>query len=157
MPKMPTDADVTSWHRYFAMDCNNGAWQLTEKDRTPAEDMQMLDAAHAASFHWSQIGTELHRMRAKMLLARVHTLVGNGVVAVALATEVRAYLSAHDAPAWEMALAHAIYAHAVHQAGDTEGHRAAYEDALRALSAVTSEEDRTLVRQTLERVPKPSP
>jgi|GEM_PF-4640170 len=40
-------------------------------------------------------------------------------------------------------------------AGDLESHRVAYQEAVQALSAVTSEEDRILIRETLDRVPAP--
>jgi len=155
MPTIPTDTDAKNWQRYFALDCNNRAWDLAAKSRTPAEDVEMLDAAHASSFHWSAVGTELHSMRAKTLLARVHTLVGNGVFAVRLSREMREYFLTHDAPDWEVAFAHAIYAHAAQVVGDLEEHRLAYEDAVKALSKVTSEEERRLIRETLDLVPVP--
>lgn len=155
MPAIPTDTDAKSWQRYFAIECNNRAWDLAAKSRTPAEDVEMLNAAHASCFHWSEVGTELHSMRAKMLLARAHTLVGNGVLAVRLALEMREYFSSHDAPAWEMAFAHAIYAHAAQVVGDLENHRTAYQNAVQVLSKVTSEEERVLIRETLDLVPVP--
>lgn len=155
MPAIPQDADAKSWQRYFAIECNNRAWELAAKSRTPGEDVEMLNAAHASCFHWSQVGAELHVMRAKMLLARVHTLVGNGALAMRLALEMRDYFSSHDAPAWEMAFAHAVYAHAAHVVGHLENHRVAYQNAVQALSLVKSEEERALIRETLDLVPVP--
>jgi hypothetical protein len=155
MAKLPTDTEPANWHRYFAIDCNNRAWDLAAKNRTPVEDAEMLNAAYASSYHWSAVGTELHSVRAKMLVARVQTLVGNGAVAVQLAGEMRAYFATHGAPDWEMAFAHAIYAHAAFVAGEREIHRAAYNDAIQALSVVASEQDRALIRETLDLVPAP--
>jgi hypothetical protein len=31
--------------------------------RSDAEDNEMLNAAHAAAFHWSKVGTEIHAAR----------------------------------------------------------------------------------------------
>ena len=41
----------------------------------------MLDAAHAAAFHWSKVGSELQAIRAKMLLGHVHASLGHGDLA----------------------------------------------------------------------------
>ena len=155
MPTIPTDADATNWHRYFAINANNRAWDLAAKERTGAEDLEMLNAAHASCFHWSLIGTEQHKMRSKMLLARVHTLAGNAAMALQLASEMREYFTSRETPNWELAFAHGIYAHAALLAGDHEQHRIAYQTALSALSAVTTEEERVLIRETLDRVPSP--
>ena len=68
------------WHKRFAARCNNRAWDLASRERTPAEDREMLDAAHASAWHWAQVGSELNRMRATMLLADVHAELGMGSV-----------------------------------------------------------------------------
>lgn len=94
-------------------------------------------------------------MRGMMLLARVHTLVGHGDFALTMASQARKYFLAHETPAWEIAFAHAIYAHAAHVVGDLENHRTAYQEAQAALATVTGEEDRALIRETLDRVPPP--
>jgi hypothetical protein len=51
--------------------------------RSAAEDQEMLNAAHASAWHWAGVGTELNRMRATMLLAEVHALLGLGQSALA--------------------------------------------------------------------------
>ena len=57
------------WHKRFAVECNNRAWDLAEKEgRTPDEDSQMLCAAYASSWHWSKIGQPVNAMRADALL-----------------------------------------------------------------------------------------
>lgn len=144
------------WHRRIAMRCNNRAWALSIQPRTAAQDREMLDAAHASSFHWAKVGTELHRMRASMLLAEVHALAGHGATALALATDMRNYfLAEHDTPDWELAFAHAIYAHAAHAAGVRSEHQDAYRQAVLAIAAIRDEEDRRIVVKTFEQVPAP--
>src|SRR5262245_57182063 len=118
MPRPPIDADPLEWHRYFAMQANNRAWELSVRERTPAEDREMLDAAHASAWHWAQVGTELNRMRATMLLAEVHALAGDGARALAHAREMRAYFLANETPEWEIAFTHAVTAHCAAKAGE---------------------------------------
>jgi hypothetical protein len=147
--------DLHTWHKQFATSCNNRAWELSVQQRTPAQDREMLDVAHASAWHWSQIGTELNHMRATMLLAEVHALLGHGSQALALAGSMRTYFLNRDTPDWEVAFAHTIYAHAAHAAGQLGEHRAAYELAAVALAAIADEEDRAIVTKTFSRVPPP--
>ena len=70
MTDQPSPEDLKKWHRWFAVECNNAALELAEKtSRSEAESAQLLDAAHAAAFHWNQSGTELNVARARLLLA----------------------------------------------------------------------------------------
>ena len=150
------DADTQGWHKRFAMNSNNLAWALSVQPRTPAQDREMLDAAHASAFHWGQIGTELHRMRATTLLAEVHALLGDGKLALSLAKSMRDYfLTARETPDWEIALVHAIHAHAAWVAGQSDLHRSAYAEAVTAIAAIAAEEDRRIVVATFMHVPPP--
>jgi nitroreductase len=77
---MPTpDPDtLKQMHRWFAIECNNDAWDLLETDHlTDDEQQTLLSAAHASAFHWSRIGGPINRIRADMLLARVHARIGD--------------------------------------------------------------------------------
>lgn len=151
----PTD-DAQAAHKRFAAECNNRSWALSTQARTPAQDREMLDAAHASAWHWDKIGTDLHRMRATMLLAEVHALLGQGATALAYAQEMRAYfLGRHDTPDWELAFAHAIDAHAAAIGGKPQEHRAAYGEAAAALAAIADPKDRAIVAATFDHVPVP--
>ena len=113
MPDTTQDDEVRKWHRRFAVECNNRAWRLSEAAaRSPSADEEMLNAAHAAAFHWRQVGNELNRARADMLLGHVHALRGHGDVAMRYADASFRYVTAHESPPWEMAFAHAVLAHA---------------------------------------------
>lgn len=157
MPQHPREPDIASWHRYFAIECNNAAWDLAGRARTAPEDEQMLQAAHAAAFHWDQVGEELNRMRATMLLAKVHALLGKNPSALRYAEEMQTFFLERDTPDWEIAFAHAIYAHAAYVAGDYTAHARAYRDALQALEVIADPEDHMLVRITFDQVPPPEP
>lgn len=155
MPQLPEDTDATSWHRYFAMQSNNRAWALAVQDRSEAEDMEMLDAAHASAFHWNVAGDEIHRMRAGMLLAEVHALLGLGQTAFDHAERMRDFFLDRETPDWELAFVHAIHAHAAAIVGDADGHEASYAEAERAIEAIADPEDRRIVLETFDQVPSP--
>jgi hypothetical protein len=147
--------EATAWHRRFAAAGNNRAWDLCEQTRNQAEDKEMLDAAHASAWHWAKVGSELNRMRATLLLAEVHALLGFGHSAMAYADEMRTYFLGLQSPASEVAFVHVVHAHAASAAGETEKHRASYGLALAAIEAVSNEEEKRIVARTFRHVPKP--
>jgi hypothetical protein len=147
--------EAQTWHKRFAMSCNNRAWDLSTQVRTPAQDREMLNASHAAAWHWEQVGSELNRMRATMLLAEVHALLGMGPSALMLAATMRTYFTGRETPDWELAFTHAVYAHAAYAAGRMPEYRDAYNQAAAALGAVANEEERKIAAETFSRVPKP--
>ena len=155
MPHLPEDTNSTSWHRYFAMDANNLAWQLAVQTRTADQDQDMLNAAHSAALHWGVAGKELHQMRAKMLLAEVHALLGFGRSALEYAEQIRNYFLGRETLDWEIAYVHTIHAHAASVAGEAEKHRASYSAAHLAIAATVDEEDRDVVLKTFSQIPSP--
>ena len=156
MSEQASESERAAWHKRFASECNNRAWELTTATRNAADDREMLDVAHASAWHWGKVGGELNRMRATMLLAEVHALLGMGERALAHADEMRAYFLAQQSPDWEIAFAHAIYAHAAHVAGRASEHRDAYAEAEAALAAIADDEDRAIVAATFRLVPPPA-
>jgi len=156
MSEQGSESERAAWHKRFASECNNRAWELTTATRSAADDREMLDVAHASAWHWGKVGGELNRMRATMLLAEVHALLGMGERALAHADEMRAYFLAQQSPDWEIAFAHAIYAHAAHVAGRASEHRDAYAEAEAALAAIADDEDRAIVAATFRLVPPPA-
>lgn len=153
--QLPDAAETAAWHKRFAIDCNNRSWGLSVAARTPAEDKEMLDTAHAAAWHWGHVGDELNRMRATTLLAEVHALLGMGRSALAFAQEIRDYFGRAGVADWEMALVYTVYAHAAHAAGLTAEHREAHANAAAAIEAIADEEDRKVILATFAQVPAP--
>jgi hypothetical protein len=149
------DADAPAWHKRFAARRNNRAWDLSCRDRTPAEDRELLDLAHASAWHWAQVGSELNRMRATTLLAVVHAELGMGASALAFAREAHDYFVARDTDDWELAMMYAIDAYAAHAAGLVAEHRQSYQRADAALAAIADDKDREVVALTFGRVPTP--
>jgi hypothetical protein len=147
--------EAAAWHRRFAAASNNRAWDLSEQTRNPAEDEEMLNAAHASAWHWAKVGSELNRMRATMLLAEVHAQLGFGDSAMAYAEKMRTYFLGMQSAASEIAFAHVVHAHAASAAGETEKHRASYGLALAAIEAVSNQEEKRIVANAFRHVPKP--
>jgi hypothetical protein len=70
-------------HREFAKRSHGRVWQLLEKpDRSVEENIEMATAAYTSLHHWTHVGTEVHRQRGEWLIARVHTVLGEGDLAL---------------------------------------------------------------------------
>ena len=77
--------DAPLGHKKFAAAAFNHAWDLIDlKTRTDDDVRQMLDAAHASSWHWRHRddATPQNRSIADWQLSRVHALAGNGAMAL---------------------------------------------------------------------------
>ena len=154
--KPPQDTNPESWHRFFGASANNTAWTLAEVAAGEVNPRDLLDAAHAAAWHWGQIGTELNRMRALMLLALAHAQAGLGKTALAYADDMRAYFLANTStPDWEIAFAHVVHANAAWAAGARELHASSYATAAKAVAAVANEQDREIVERVFRNVAPP--
>jgi hypothetical protein len=152
--KSPTDANPESWHRFFGASANNAAWALAELPASEVDRQELLNAAHAAAWHWQHVGIELNRMRALMLLAQAHAQAGLGTTALAFADEMRAYfLAAPSTPDWELAFAHIVHAHAAWAAGVRDQHAQSYAMAVEAVAAIADEEDRKIVQRVFRHLP----
>ena len=148
--------ELARWRRWFAVECNNRAWRLAEAAaRTAAEDEEMLHAAHAAALHWGEVGTELNWKRAAMLLGHVHGLLGDGRRAMRYAQEAFDYVIAHDSPAWEVAMAHAVLANAASAAREGALHARHYEMAQAEGGALPDPEERAVFETVFKAVPVP--
>ncbi len=147
--------DSAEWHRYFAALTNNRAWALSTQVRTIKEDLEMLNVAHASAYHWSSVGNELNRMRAVMLLAEVHALLNLGSSAFKFAEEMKAFFTSNETPDWELAFTHIIHAHASYIVGNKNEHANSFAYAVQAIADIADEEDRAVVLQTFNLVPKP--
>jgi hypothetical protein len=65
--------DLPTAERWFAAQLNNQTWDLVEAEsRTTEQTEAMLHSAHAAYWHWSQVGQPINRLRALVLLATAY-------------------------------------------------------------------------------------
>jgi hypothetical protein len=156
MSDQRSDEDIQKWQRWFAVECNNRAWRLSEApSRSPTEDNEMLNAAHAAAFHWSKIGTEVHAARAAMLLAHVYALLGHGSDAMRYAKTSFESITSRESPDWELAFAHAVLANAASAVNDSVMHSHHYAQAQRIGLALPNAEERKIFEATFSRIPTP--
>ena len=154
--KTPDDTNAESWHRFFGSSANNRAWDLAELPPEHVDRGELLDAAHAAAWHWQAIGTELQRMRALMLLAQAHAMAGLKATALAYAEQMRSYfLAVPSTPDWEVAFTHVVHAHAASAAGARSEHLRSYAQAIEAVAAIADQEDRAVVERVFRHVPAP--
>lgn len=74
---------VEQAHYYFALDFHQKTWYLLEaKDRAPADDVRMLDYAHASLAHWRSTGTSVRLKRGEWLISHAYAVIGDGVQAL---------------------------------------------------------------------------
>jgi hypothetical protein len=152
----PTEADPAKWHRWFAVEANNRAWRLADSTaRGESGDAEMLDAAHAASFHWAKVGTALHKARSQMLLGHVQGLLGQGGPAMKNARAAFDYVLGHAGEPWELAFAHAVLANAGAAAGDKSTHARHYGVAKNLGAALADAEEREIFGAMFRTVPAP--
>ncbi len=110
--------DVAVAHRYFAIECNNQAWDWLETgDRTPEKTDAAIHTAVASLFHWSQVGTPLNVLRARYLLANVYAMAGQSENACRAVTCCEELLAA-GAEDWDRAFVLDARSRATHAAGD---------------------------------------
>lgn len=155
--KSKVDVDqILETHRYFAIECNNKAWSLAEAKDANDHREELLNLAHAAAFHWQAIGNDLQKMRATMLLANVHALLGLSQSAMSYAEQMRRFFLAQPSVAdWEIAFVHTIYARACACSGDATGHAESFDKALAAIEAIVDPEDKAIVLTSFEQIPRP--
>lgn len=64
-------------HLETAITLFNEAWELMEKPiRSRAQDLEMLNKAHASLFHWLLIGKPVNEVRGLWQISRVYCLLG---------------------------------------------------------------------------------
>lgn len=156
MSPQPTPEELTTWHRWFAVTCNNRAWDLAERaSRTPDEAQQMLNMAYAAAYHWSQVGAPVNAARADITLAHMLALCGQGALAQHHAERAQAYFAQFPAEDWDDAYVALELAFAAAAQGQHAAHARHYARARSLAEAIADADDREVVLQTLARIPAP--
>jgi DNA-binding transcriptional MerR regulator len=153
-PPVAPEIDSAS-RRALAVGLFNYTWTLLENtDRTPAQDDEMLHAAHASRYHWGEVGELVNLARGEWQVSRVYAGLGRAEPALYHARRCLELNEANpDREDWELGSAYEAMARAHAVAGD-----AADRDEWRAraeaeLATITDEEDRRILEQDLATLP----
>ena len=158
MSDKPTPEETATWQRRLASQANNRAWALAESSaRSPEEDEEMLQAAHAAMYFWKLVGTPNNRAHAAQLLAHVYALLKLPNPAKHYLAQSLPFFMQGDCAPWEMALAHAVAANVAAAAGNREEHGTRFKTAQQLIAALQDAEDRQILNATLRVIPAPQP
>ncbi|MEM1012207.1 MAG: hypothetical protein AAGI46_08295 [Planctomycetota bacterium] len=142
--------DTAAAHRWFAVEANNRAWDLIEQERrTPVEERELLDAAHASSHHWTHVGQPINELRSLVLLAAAHHGVGDTRQALRFAGLAVAKIDdvGEAATPFDRAIAFRGLAVLASAAGDDDVARQAREQFEIAIVALKGADDVEMVRK----------
>jgi hypothetical protein len=158
MDDNPTPEHVAFWQRRLASQANNRAWTLAEiLHRSPEQDEEMLQAAHAAMYFWSIVGKPSNHAHAALLLAHAYALLELPGPAAHYLRKSLPYFEQRDCAPWELAFAHAVAANVAYAEGNAAAHARYYTEALAVAAHITDPETREMFAATLRVVPAPNP
>lgn len=156
MADTPSSEEVARWQRRLAAQANNRAWRLSElPSRTPLEDEEMLQAAHASIYFWRLAGNAGNRAHAAQLVAHVYALLKLPNPAKHYLAQSEPYFLQQDCEPWERACAFAVKASVAAAAGQSEAHASSYREAERLIALLPDPEDREILNATLRVIPRP--
>ena|ERR1700724_2076930 len=72
-------------HRALATQAFNASWSLLERDRTEAEDLELLEVAFTSRHHWRQEGGPQQIAIADWMVSRCCSELGDGALALRFA------------------------------------------------------------------------
>lgn len=140
-------------HLHFARQFNSRVWELLgAPERSSAQDMEMIHAAHASMYHWLLVGNTAHQQRGEWLIARVYTVLENPDGALRHAR--RCFELTTENPEemedFDVAYAHEAMARASALAGGKQTAREHREKARLAGENIQGKENRTLFLSDFE-------
>ena len=157
MSETPSPEEVAAWQRRLASQANNRAWSLSESlSRSPEEDEEMLQAAHAAMYFWKMVGNASNRAHAAQLVAHAYALLKLPNPAKHYLRQSQPFFQAQDSNPWELALSHAVAANVAAVAGEGDAHARHFAEAKRMVSELADPEDREILGATMRVVSTPS-
>ena len=156
MAKKSNTHELAVWQRKVGAQANNRAWRLSElTTRSPEEDEEMLQAAHASNYLWKIVGNAGNRAHAAQVLAHVYALLNSPDAANHYFAQAETFFLERDCEPWEEACAYAVKANVAAAAGQSEVHASSYREAERRIAALPHPEERKILNATLRVVPKP--
>lgn len=156
-PRNATDALDADAHRRLGVDLFNHVWRLLElEDRSAEQDDEMVHAAHASAWHWSQSGVDDLPQRlavGEWQVSRVYAVLGRGEPALHHARRCLAMAEAGGLEDWVLASASEAMARAMAAAGDRDGLEEWRARAVAATAAIADDEDREVIEGDLATLP----
>lgn len=148
----PASLDPTQ-HRAEAVGLFNTVWEMLDApDRGPAQDDQMVHAAHASRWHWSQageLGGDQQLAVGEWQCSRVYAVLGRAEPALHHAGACLAICEESGIGDWVLAAAYEALARATAVAGDAGGTQAWLAKARTATAAIGEAEDREVIEADL--------
>ncbi len=141
-------------HKKLGIDLFNATWDLIDRnDRTPAQNLEMIHAAHASAYHWIKAGgTALNQARSQWQISRVYAILGMGNPALFHAERSLSLCTDNGIGGFDLAFGYEAVARAhwvLGRSAETEENKAA---ALAACEAVTDADDRTYVQKEINSI-----
>lgn len=153
MPDAGTELDPTT-QRALAVALFNRVWELLgTAGRTPAEEQELVNAAHASRYHWTGIGTPRHLAIGDWQISRVYSALDRPEPALHHARLCldSARLVAEEP--WLLASAYEALARACVVAGDRASAQEWKNRALAQLELVTDPDDHEVVERDIASLP----
>lgn len=137
-------------HRQLGVDLYNHVWTLLDKrERTRAEDDEMLHAAHASRYHWGEVGSSANLARGEWQCSRVYAVLGRGEPAIHHAQRCLAICRENDIGDWDLAAAYEALARAQRVAGDEQEFRRTLGLGREAAAKIAEDDDREHIERDL--------
>lgn len=151
---MSTELNLQHMARQLAIESNHSFWHLSENDVSEQQKRELLSAALASVYLWTEAGHNENKYLAYMAAARAFAINDVGPLAKEYACKAYAYFKDSDQP-WIRAFSNAILSHALLLTGQTDLADTYYQEAMR-LAPTLSEQERMIFSATLSRIPNPA-
>ncbi|MEP7040939.1 MAG: hypothetical protein ABI864_05120 [Chloroflexota bacterium] len=140
-------------HRAEGVALFNAVWEMLDaEDRTPEQADQMVHAAHASRWHWSQAGElsgDQQLAVGEWQCSRVYSVLGRGEPALHHAKASLAICEQADLGDWVMAAAYEALTRASAVAGNADEARTWLARAQEAVAAIADPADREVIEGDL--------
>lgn len=137
-------------HRRCAADLFNAVWDLMGKeDRTPEENEEMVNAAHASRWHWGVMGKPVNWARGEWQISRVYAILGRAEPSLHHAWNYQKICDENQLSEFDRSFAHEAIARASAISGDSEAVVAHVQYGLAAADHIGDDNDRKWARSNL--------
>jgi hypothetical protein len=141
-------------HRKIASDLFNYTWSLLDrKGRSPAENDEMLHAAHASRYHWGHAGTPLNLSIGEWQVSRVYAVLGRAEPALYHGRRALEIARRNRLGRFHFAYAYEALARAAAVAGQRRARNRYLKEARRIGASVRDRDDRRMLLEDLATVP----